>query len=102
MPSLIEAFGIVFLEAMAAGIPVIGSNTGGIPELVKDGENGFLVDPDNHIELTQKILKLLNDDALRTSFINSGFQCVKNYSADKMVSDTIAIYQKIQKTFNRE
>ena len=45
MPSLMEGFGLVFLEAMAQGLPVIGGNVGGTLELIRDGVNGFLVNP---------------------------------------------------------
>ena len=58
-PSLTETLGLVVLEAMAAGCPVIAANAGGIPDIVTDGENGFLFDPANNngaIEATQRLL----------------------------------------------
>ncbi|MFZ4667321.1 MAG: glycosyltransferase [Prochlorotrichaceae cyanobacterium] len=58
-PSLTETLGLVVLEAMAAGCPVIAANAGGIPDIVTDGENGFLFDPANDngaIEATQRLL----------------------------------------------
>jgi glycosyltransferase involved in cell wall biosynthesis len=58
-PSLTETLGLVVLEAMAAGCPVIAARAGGIPDIVTDGENGFLFDPENEqgaIEATQRLL----------------------------------------------
>ncbi|MBI5206649.1 MAG: glycosyltransferase family 4 protein [Candidatus Firestonebacteria bacterium] len=97
MPSIMEGFGIVFLESMARGVPVIASNTGGIPEAIIDGENGFLVDPFNHIEIAEKIIRIAQDNNLRQKFINEGYKRVKFFSIDKMVSDNMKIYYKILK-----
>ncbi len=55
LPSLSEALGRVVIEAMAAGTPAIGANVGGIPEMVKEGETGFLFDPEDEILLAEKI-----------------------------------------------
>lgn len=63
--SQIEAFPIVLLEAMASGKPIIASNVGGIPYMIKDGENGFLFEYGDINELASKINKLLDDRELR-------------------------------------
>lgn len=65
MPSRQEGFGLVFLEAMAFGKPVIAGKCGGAAEIVRDGQTGFLVDPDNSDELAERLIRLLQDDALR-------------------------------------
>jgi phosphatidylinositol alpha-1,6-mannosyltransferase len=59
-----EAFGIVFIEAAASGLPVIVGNSGGAPETVLDGESGYVVDPRDLTALTRRILELLNDPGL--------------------------------------
>jgi len=59
VPSLIEAFGLVTVEAMACGKPVVGSDVGGIPDTIVDGANGFLVKPKDPKDLADKILFLL-------------------------------------------
>ncbi len=60
-----EGFGIVFLEAGVCGVPAIGGNTGGIPEVIQDGETGFLVNPEDSEEISQRIEKLIEDEELR-------------------------------------
>ena len=68
-----EALGVVLLEAMASGCPVIGSNVGGIPDIIVDGENGFLVPEQRSDILAEKIVQLLSDDKLKEKFRNNGF-----------------------------
>ncbi len=57
-----EAFGLVLLEAMACGTPVIASRLPGVRSLVRDGENGFLVEPSNEAQLTEKMTEILRDE----------------------------------------
>jgi len=57
-----EGFGLTVLEAMSSGLPVIATNVGGLPELVKDGVNGFLVEPGNPAQLAQAMIKLDDRD----------------------------------------
>jgi glycosyltransferase involved in cell wall biosynthesis len=68
LPSLYEPFGIVFAEAMSFGLPIIATRVGGIPELVEDGENGFLVPPKDVNSLADAIDKLVSDAELREKF----------------------------------
>jgi glycosyltransferase involved in cell wall biosynthesis len=67
LPSSAEAFGNVFAEALASGLPIVGSNIGGIPELVEHGKNGLLVPPGSPEALAQAILYLAGDFELRES-----------------------------------
>lgn len=64
LPSRLEGLGIVILEAMAAGKPVVATNVGGIPELVESGQNGILVESDEEGELASAIVKVLSDNSL--------------------------------------
>ena len=59
LPTKLEPFGIVFLEAMAYKLPIIGSDIGAIPELVIEGKNGYRVEPNNPQQLSQKIIELI-------------------------------------------
>lgn len=65
LPSLMEATSISGLEAMAASLPLVGTNVGGIPIIIKDGENGFLCEKENPQDLALKIDKLLDNDVLK-------------------------------------
>jgi len=65
LPSSAEAFGNVFAEALASGLPVVGSTVGGIPELVEHGVNGLLIDPGQPLALARAIQYLAQDPELR-------------------------------------
>jgi glycosyltransferase involved in cell wall biosynthesis len=63
LPTLNEPFGLVFLEAFAYGLPVVATRIGAIPEIVAEGESGYLVSPQNSGELAQALRRLLSDPA---------------------------------------
>ena len=82
LPSLMEATSISGLEAMAASLPLIGTNVGGIPVLIKDGENGYLCEPENPQDLAEKIDKLLDNDYIQMGkrskeFVDQSFDWLK-------------------------
>ncbi len=74
MPSLYEPFGIPFLEAMAHRVPCIGSNICAMPEIIKDGETGFLVPPKHSDILAEKMVHLLDSPELCQQFGEAGYQ----------------------------
>jgi len=79
-PSWHEGFGRSIMEALAMEKAVVATNVGGIPDLIKDGENGFLVLPHNPQELAQKIKELMEDKELRNEFGKAGREWVsKNF-----------------------
>ena len=61
VPSSYEGFGIAYLEGMAFGLPAIGTNAGAASEIITDGENGFLIEPDDAKTLSEKLSLLAND-----------------------------------------
>jgi len=77
LPSLREGMGLVLLEAMACGTPVIGSNTGGITDIIKYGESGFLVKPKDPEDIAEKIIVLLSNKELQQKFSEEGLKIVR-------------------------
>lgn len=90
-----ESFGIVNLEAMATGTPIISSRIGGIPDIVHDGVNGILVSPADVESLTKSMIKLIKNPNLRSKMVKEGKKIVINYSWKQIASDTISIYEKL-------
>lgn len=74
-----EGFGLVFLEAMASGLPVIGSNSGGIPDVVIDGKNGFLVEEKNVRDLEEKIINLIQDEDIYAKLREGALKTASSY-----------------------
>lgn len=81
LPSVQEGFGIVFLEAMAAGVPIVAARAAAVPEVVRDG---VLVEPDNADALADGILKLRKDPALRDQIRRRQFSDVERYDMRKV------------------
>jgi phosphatidyl-myo-inositol dimannoside synthase len=79
MPSRQEGFGIVFLEAMAYGKPVIGGNHGGTVDVVEEGVTGFLVDPSDVASLEERLIRLLSDKHLRSDMGLAGNRRVQEH-----------------------
>lgn len=95
-PSLYESFGLIFLEAMARGKPVIGCTVGGIPEIVENGKEGILIQPDNEKSLAEAIIILLIDNKLRVEMGMNGMKKVNdNFTIDKMAELSNNIYKNI-------
>lgn len=83
-----ETLGQIFIEAMACGLPVIGAKTGGIPEIISDDHNGYLVQPNDPIELAQKIEMILDSPERRDIFVNEGHKTVKErFTAENQFSN---------------
>ena len=78
LPSRSEAMGRVLLEAMACAKPVIGSNVGGIPEVIVDGINGLLFRSGDDADLAEKMERLLSDESLRAGMGAAGAEDVRN------------------------
>ena len=95
IPSIIEAFGLVTVEAMACGRPVIGSNVGGIPDIIKDGLNGFLVKPRDPEDLAKKIVFLLkNPDLMKNMGIEGRKIAEEKFDIKKRIEKVLAVYAR--------
>lgn len=91
-----ESFGLVLLEAMACGVPVIGTNIGGIPEVIVDGETGYLVELGCPETVAEKAIALLQDEEKLMAFRENSVRHVKeNFLSDKIVSIYEDIYYSL-------
>ena len=88
MPSLMEGFGIVFLEAMRAWTPVIATRVGGIPEVVRDGENGLLVPPNQPDKLADSCNRLLREADLYGRLTTGARQTMQRFTPQAMIDST--------------
>ena len=96
LPSEYEAFGLVLLEAMAQGTPVVASRVGGIPEFVPDGRAGRLITPENGPELGRVLLELWEDEAQRRRLGEYGrTEVVPNFTWDRMTDRIEAVYREV-------
>ena len=93
LPSLKEGFGIVILEAQAAGIPVIGTKVGGILDLIKDGQTGILVEPGNPEDISRAISRVYADQDFSHSLIQNAKIELKKYSWRNIAEKVYQIYQ---------
>lgn len=90
-----EGLGVVLLEAMACGVPVIGSNTGGIGSIIDDGYNGFLAKAKSPEDIAEKIITLLSDESIRKKFRINGLETATKYSWDVIVEQYTEAYSKM-------
>ena len=98
LPSELESFGLAALEAQACEVPVIATRIGGIPEVVNDGETGFLSDVGDVDKMSADTLHLLRNEELRRSFGEKARElAVQRYSTSKIIPQYIAFYEKIVK-----
>jgi glycosyltransferase involved in cell wall biosynthesis len=83
VPSLYEAFGLVALEALACGVPVVASAVGGLPEIVVDGECGLLVPPNDPQQLAEALLALLRNPDLRSRLAEGARRRAEAFSLER-------------------
>jgi len=94
MSSVTEGLGSSMLDAMACGVPVVGTRAGGIPEAIEHGRSGLLVRPNHADELAAALVDLLKNPALRAQLGAAGRRRVEQeFSVEKMVEGTLAVYE---------
>ncbi|MCK7506339.1 MAG: glycosyltransferase family 4 protein [Desulfobacterales bacterium] len=97
MPSHYESFGMVALEAMACGTPVIASEVGGLAYLVRDGETGFTIPAEEPDTLCEKLTWLLNDQELHARMSGQAAKDAQDYAWEKIASQIVDEYRKLVK-----
>lgn len=95
LPSVHEGFGLVFLEAMHCGLPVIASSTGGQTDFLKDGETGFLVPVEDVDTLADRILRLTEDTALRERISRFNQEYVKRFQISGVAERYEALFSQV-------
>ncbi|SFS94911.1 N-acetyl-alpha-D-glucosaminyl L-malate synthase BshA [Marininema halotolerans] len=96
LPSSKESFGLVALEAMACGVPTVGSNAGGIPEVVADGETGFLSNVGDVDAMADHAIRLLTDSELYQTFSENGrARAREHFCAEKIANQYEDLYRRV-------
>jgi glycosyltransferase involved in cell wall biosynthesis len=96
MPSLREGIPAALLEAMALRVPVVASRAGGMPEIVEDGVNGYLVEPGNWREISERVLELLGNREKRALFAEKGSKTVRErFDVSRTVRELERVFVRI-------
>jgi N-acetyl-alpha-D-glucosaminyl L-malate synthase BshA len=96
LPSELESFGLAALEAQACELPVIATRIGGIPEVVSDGETGYLSEIGDVKKMASDTIKLLRDEDRRRAFGKRGRElAVERYSTEKIIPEYISFYENV-------
>ena len=95
LPSISEGVPLSLLEAMAAGLPIIASDVGGIPSIIKNDINGFLVKPADSEELARKMMILIENEKLRDKMRKRNLKDVRKYSWSIIVKKLFDIYEEV-------
>jgi N-acetyl-alpha-D-glucosaminyl L-malate synthase BshA len=96
LPSELESFGLAALEAQACEVPVIATRIGGIPEVVAEGETGYLSDVGDVAKMSEDTLRLINDEEIRRAFGEKGRElALQRYASDKIIPQYIKFYEQV-------
>ena len=98
LPSERESFGLAALEAMVNKVPVISSNSGGIPEVNVDGISGYLSDVGNIEEMSKNAIRILDDNDILDSFKQGAFKQAMKFDIDNIVPLYVELYESALET----
>ena len=95
LPSEAESFGLAALEAMAAGVPVVATKTGGLPELVEDGVSGFLCEVGDVDSMAESALKILTSEEEFRDIRSSTLERAQTFRIDSVLPHYLSIYNNV-------
>ena len=95
LPSIMEAFGRVIIEAWACGVPVVAMNSTGPAELINNNIDGILVEPGNVKELANAIQRLASDSQLASGLSNAGLERSRHFSITSHAENVVALYRRM-------
>ncbi len=96
LPSANEGTPVSVIEALAGGRPVVATRVGGVPDVVRDGVDGFLVEPGDIDALAERLGRLAADPALAARMGEAGrARVLERYSVERLVGDVDALYKKL-------
>jgi len=100
LPSLTEGLPLVLVEAMSQSLPVVASRVGGIPEIVKDGISGILIEPGNSLAIARAIRQIAEDADLRKKFVAEGLRVARENTVEEQTGRVVeTICQLIDERF---
>ena len=96
-PTDMEGFGLVFVQAAACGLPVVGSRGSAVEDAMRDGHNGFLVEPTDYQAVAEAIIKILSDDDLKKRLATESLRFAEFMSWERSAEQYIASYERVGK-----
>lgn len=98
LPSLQEGFGVGLIEALLYKKPVIGTDSGGIPDIIKNGETGLLIPPQDPVAMAEAIKLLLKDKRLARRLAKNGYRYARaNFAPERVAAQMLQVYQRVLK-----